>query len=66
MPLPKSKKGEKESEFISRCAGDSTMVKEFPNQKQRLAVCYSQLKKKAKASEPIDWEDCADEGFIIY
>lgn len=66
MPLVNPKKLEKDKEFISRCAGDSSMIKEFPNSKQRLAVCYSQLQKKAKASEPIDWDDYSDEDFIIY
>lgn len=66
MPLVNPKKAEKEKEFISRCAGDSSMIKEFPNPKQRLAVCYNQLKKNSKASESIDWEDCSEEDFIIY
>lgn len=39
--LPKPS-GETEDEFISRCMGDSTMNKEFPDEKQRAAVCYSQ------------------------
>jgi hypothetical protein len=51
MPLPKPNKNEKQGEFISRCAGDETMNTDFPDQKQRLAVCYSQWgEKKAKAS----------------
>lgn len=66
MPLPKPSKNQKEKEFISKCMGDSAMLKDFPSQKQRAAVCYSQFKKKAKASESLDWEDCADESFIIY
>lgn len=66
MPLMNPKKTEKQKDFVSRCAGDSTMVKEFPNQKQRIAVCYSQFKRKAKASESLDWEDCSDESFLIY
>lgn len=66
MPLVNPKKAEKEKEFISRCAGDSSMVKEFPNPKQRLAVCYSQLQKRSKASEFIDWDDYSEEDFIIY
>lgn len=66
MPLMNPKKAEKQKDFVSRCAGDSTMVKEFPNQKQRIAVCYSQFKRKAKASESLDWEDSADESFVIY
>jgi|688.fasta_scaffold00095_65 hypothetical protein len=49
MPLPKPNKSEKQSDFISRCAGNETMNKDFPDQKQRVAVCYSQWK-EAKAS----------------
>lgn len=49
MPLPKPKKKEKQGDFISRCAGDTTMNKDFPETKQRVAVCYSQWK-DAKAS----------------
>ncbi len=66
MPLMSPKKTEKQKEFVSRCAGDSSMLKEFPDQKQRIAVCYSQFKRKAKASESLDWEDSMDESFIIY
>jgi hypothetical protein len=62
----KPKKSEEQKKFVSRCVGDSSMVKEFPDQKQRIAVCYSQFKRKAKASESLDWEDSADESFIIY
>ena len=51
MPLVTPKKSEKQGEFVSRCMGEETMNKDFPNQKQRAAVCYSQWgDKKAKAS----------------
>ena len=66
MPLPKPSKNEKQSEFVSKCMGDNMMNKEFPDQKHRAAVCYSQFKRKAKASESLDWEDSSDESFIIY
>ena len=39
--MPHPLKNEQRKEFISRCIGDSKMNKEFPNQKQRIAVCYS-------------------------
>jgi hypothetical protein len=51
MPIPNPKKSEKEGDFVSRCMGDETMNKDFPDQKQRAAVCYSQFK---KASANID------------
>ena len=66
MPLPKPSKNEKQSEFVSKCMGDNMMNKDFPDQKQRAAVCYSQFKRKAKASESLDWEDSMDESCIIY
>ena len=53
MPLPKPKNKEKKSEFVSRCIGDNQTGKDFPDQKQRIAVCYSQwdkAKKEAAAS----------------
>lgn len=49
MPLVIPKKNEKQGDFISRCAGNETMNKDFPNTKQRVAVCYSQWQ-KIKAS----------------
>lgn len=42
MPIPeRNKKSEDPSQFMSRCMGDETMKKEFPDQKQRTAICMS-------------------------
>jgi len=53
MPLPKPKSGEKQKDFHSRCMGSSVMKSEYPDNKQRNAVCYSQWrgskKKKSKS-----------------
>jgi len=46
IPIPKPKKGEVDKDFISRCMGDTTMNKEYPDNKQRSAICYGQLRKK--------------------
>ena len=46
MPIPTPHKGEKESEFVSRCMGDDVMNKDYPDQKQRAAICYSQSRKR--------------------
>jgi len=46
MPMPKKKVGEKDADFVSRFMGDPTMKKEYPDNKQRLAIAYAQLKKK--------------------
>jgi len=49
MPIPKPNPGETEAKFISRCMGNDTMVREYPDQKQRAGVCYTQFR-KAKES----------------
>lgn len=39
MPLPSRKLGERKSVFIQRCMRDSKMRIEFPDERQRYAVC---------------------------
>ena len=39
MPIPKPTNNETKSEFIQRCMTDDTMVSEYENTDQRLAVC---------------------------
>ena len=51
--------GESESEFISRCMASSEMNTEFPEPKQRAAVCYSYWRRKDEFSVDrigFDWE----------
>lgn len=48
MPLPKPHSNEDKSKFISRCMGDSVMVREYGSQKQRFAVCNSIFENKEK------------------
>jgi len=50
-PLPTPRAGQSQSKFISSCMGNATMKKEFPDMKQRSAVCYSQWKKKGNKAE---------------
>lgn len=44
MPLPNKKKGQDPKEFMSDCMGNPTMKKEYPDQKQRVAICIQQSK----------------------
>ncbi|WP_207644450.1 HK97 family phage prohead protease [Thermoclostridium stercorarium] len=44
MPIPKPKDGETQDEFMKRCMSDETMIGEFPDEKQRYAVCMTQFK----------------------
>lgn len=66
MPIPTPKKGEDQNKFMGKCMGDETMKKEFPMQKQRIAVCLSQMKRKSAKAQELNWDDCADESFIVY
>ena len=42
MPLITPVEGQSEKDFIRECMIDETMNKEFPDEKQRLAVCSKQ------------------------
>ena len=50
MPIPKPNKNETKNKFIERCMGDDKMNTEYPDNKQRLAVCNVSWKDKDKKS----------------
>ena len=51
MPIPSKKPDEDKEKFVSRCMGDEVMKKDYPDSKQRVAVCLGQSKKdKSKNS----------------
>lgn len=54
MPIPFPRKSETSEKFISRCMGDSVMNKDYPDNKQRYAICQSQLRKRNKAQALIE------------
>lgn len=68
MPLPNPHKKEERDEFVSRCMGDEAMNKEFKNDKQRVAVCYSLYKKakQAKGEDGVNWDDSKGDNPLIY
>jgi len=41
MPIPKPRKGEKESEFLPRCI--SQIIEEYDQEGQAAAICYQQM-----------------------
>lgn len=49
MPIPKPKQNEDSTKFVSRCMSNETMKKEYPDQKQRVAICLGQTRKKSKS-----------------
>lgn len=67
MPIPKPRKNEEKDKFISRCAADPTMNKEFPKNNVRLGLCFSQYRQakkrqRAKGSkEEPTWEEYSGE-----
>lgn len=46
MPIPSKKKNEDKQNFVQRCMSNETMKKEYPDSKQRVAICLSQTKTK--------------------
>ena len=48
MPLPKPDQYETDKDFIDRCMSDDIMVEDFEDEKQRLAVCNTQLEENRK------------------
>ena len=47
MPVPNKRKNEDPKKFTGRCMSDIPKD-EFPEQKQRVAICLNQNKKKPK------------------
>jgi hypothetical protein len=55
-------KGEDRSAFIARCVSSEESKKDFPDNKQRVAFCYSQWGKTSKAEMEDDDDECEDMG----
>ena len=63
MPLP-TPKSQSKKKFIASCMANPTMNKDFSDNKQRAAVCYSQWEKKKSKASVVYQSDDDDE--IIY
>ena len=60
MPIKSPKSKQSKNDFISSCMSD--LSQEFPDQKQRAAVCYSKWSdKKSKASVIVEKDDGDEE-----
>ncbi len=58
MPIPKPNPGEGEKDFIPRCMADKGMNSEYPDAKQRAAVCHQQLRDRSKMDKDNTiWEE---------
>jgi HK97 family phage prohead protease len=54
MPIPKPSLGESESDFMAGCTGDSTMLAEYSQRDQRVAVCLSSYRDGGKEETVMD------------
>ena len=54
MPLPKPQDNESRNDFVNRCLEDDDAKKEFPTEKQRLAVCLNLFKREELAESNSD------------
>jgi hypothetical protein len=50
MPIPNKKPDEDKQKFIARCMGNELMKKDYPDSKQRIAICLGQTKKGGKSN----------------
>jgi len=56
MPLPKKRKNEDKQAFVSRCMGDNVMKKDYPDNKQRVAICLDQATADCGCVEAADFK----------
>lgn len=63
MPLPNRKKDENKDSFISRCMSDETMKTEYPNEKQRVAICIQQATAGCDFVEAADFQMQMENGY---
>ena len=66
MPLPKPKKGESENDFVSKCMSNETVKEDFPDQDQRLAVCFRQFREEKMSNQSIRIKANGDPEIMIY
>lgn len=56
MPIPSRKKDENKDAFVSRCMSNETMKNEYPDSKQRVAICISQATADCDCVEAADFQ----------
>lgn len=63
MPIPNRKKDENKDGFVSRCMSNETMKKEYPDEKQRVAICVQQATANCDNIESADFELQMEAGY---
>lgn len=64
MPIPSRKKDEDKDKFVSRCMSNETMKKDYPDEKQRVAICIQQATAGCNCVEAADFELQAEAGYV--
>jgi hypothetical protein len=54
MPIPQPEKNEEKKKFVARCMSSDVMVKDYPDNKQRIAICLGQTSKKSDAASILE------------
>lgn len=55
MPIPHRRKDEDKNKFVARCMGDKVMKKDYPDNKQRVAICLDQATADCDCVEAADF-----------
>lgn len=63
MPIPSRRKDEQKDSFVSRCMSNETMKKDYPDQKQRVAICIQQATADCDCLEVADFELQMENGY---
>jgi hypothetical protein len=63
MPIPSRRKDEQKDSFVSRCMSNETMKKEYPDEKQRVAICIQQATAECDCVEIADFELQMENGY---
>ena len=56
MPIPNRRKDEQKDNFVSRCMSNEVMKKDYPDEKQRVAICIQQASAELNIIEAADFE----------
>jgi HK97 family phage prohead protease len=67
MPIPKPTSGESETDFMARCMDDRTMLAEYSQRDQRVAVCltsYRDGKEESLMDDAPAFEECDEVKFV--
>lgn len=54
MPIPEKKPNENKQNYVARCMGNETMKKEYPDTKQRVAICLGQTRTKKSKGDLLE------------